>query len=196
VMMVNPSFPARTVPDFVAYAKANPGKINMATSGSGSPPHVGGELFQMMTNLKMVQVPYRGDAPAIADLIGGQVHVYFGTLPASIEFVRAGRLRALAVTGATRSQALPDVPAMTEFVPGYEATIWNGLNAPKNTPAEIVEKLNREVNTALADAKLVARFAELGAKVIPGSSDDYAGLIAAETDKWGKIVRLSGAKPD
>ena len=142
VMMVNPSFPARTVSEFVAHAKANPGKINMATSGSGSPPHVGGELFQMMTGLKMVQVAYRGDAPAIADLIGGQVQVYFGTLPASIEFVRAGRLRALAVTSAMRSQALPDIPAMTELLPGYEATIWNGLNAPKGMPEAIVTELN------------------------------------------------------
>jgi len=196
VMVVNPSFPARTVHEFVAHAKANSGKINMATSGSGSPPHVGGELFQMMTGLKMVQVAYRGDAPAITDLIGGQVHVYFGTLPASIEFVRAGRLRALAVTGAERSPALPDIPAMAEFLPGYEATIWNGLSGPKRTPVDVVRKLNSAINAALADPKMVARFAELGAKVIPGSPEDYATLVAAETEKWGKIVQLSGAKPD
>jgi len=196
VMVVNPSFPTRTVQDFIAYAKANAGKINMATSGSGSPPHVGGELFQMMAGCKMVQVAYRGDAPAIADLIGGQVHVYFGTLPASIEFVRAGRLRALAVTGATRSPALPDIPAMAEFLPGYEATIWNGLSGPKGTPVDVVRKLNGAINAALADPKMVARFAELGAKVIPGSPEDYAKLVAAETEKWGRIVQLSGAKPD
>jgi tripartite-type tricarboxylate transporter receptor subunit TctC len=195
-MMVQPSFPARTVPEFIAQVKANPGKINLATSGSGSPPHVAGELFQMMTGVNMVQVSYRGDAQAIADLIGGQVQVYFGTLPASIEFVRAGTLRALAVTGAARSQVLPDVPAMTELLPGYEATIWNGLSAPKNTTAEVVRKLNREVNNALNDPKLVARFAELGARVLPGSPDDYAKLVADETEKWGKIVKMSGAKPD
>jgi len=196
VMVVNPSFPAKTVRDFIAYAKANAGKINMATSGSGSPPHVGGELFQMMAGFKMVQIAYRGDAPAIGDLIGGQVHVYFGTLPASIEFVRAGRLRALAVTGAARSPALPDIPAMAEFLPGYEATIWNGLSGPKGTPVDVVRKLNGAINAALADPKMVARFAELGAKVIPGSPEDYAKLVAAETEKWGRIVQLSGAKPD
>jgi tripartite-type tricarboxylate transporter receptor subunit TctC len=150
----------------------------------------------MMTGLKMVQVAYRGDAPAIADLIGGQVHVYFCTLPASIEFVRAGRLRGLAVTGAERSPALPDIPAMTEFLPGYEATIWNGLSGPKGTPIDVVKKLNGAINAALADPKLIARFAELGAKVIPGAPEDYAKLITAETDKWGKIVQLSGARPD
>jgi tripartite-type tricarboxylate transporter receptor subunit TctC len=196
VMMVNPAFPARTVPDFIAHAKANSNRINMATSGSGSPPHVAGELFQIMAGLKTVQVAYRGDAPAITDLIGGQVQVYFGTLPASIEFVRAGRLRALAVTGAARSPALPDIPAMAELLPGYEATIWNGLNGPRNTPPEIVEKLNREVNAALADPKMTARFADLGAKVIAGSPDDYAKLVAYETEKWGRIVKMSGATPD
>jgi tripartite-type tricarboxylate transporter receptor subunit TctC len=196
VMMVNPSFPAKNVREFIEHAKANAGKVNMATSGSGSPPHVGGELFQMMAGLKMVQVAYRGDAPAITDLIGGQVHVYFGTLPASIEFVRAGRLRALAVTGATRSPALPDIPAMAEFLPGYEATIWNGLSGPKGTPVDVVRKLNGAINAALADPKMVARFAELGANVIPGSPADYAKLVAAETEKWGKIVQLSGARPD
>jgi tripartite-type tricarboxylate transporter receptor subunit TctC len=196
VMMVNPSFAAKTIPGFVAYAKANPSKVNMATSGSGSPPHVAGELFKMMTGVDMVNVAYRGDAPAIADLIAGQVQVYFGTLPASIEFVRAGSLHAIAVTGATRSPALPHIPAMTELLPGYEATIWNGLNAPRNTPAEIVEKLNSQVNAALANPKLIARFTELGARVLPGSPDDYAKLVVDETEKWGKIVKLSGAKPD
>jgi tripartite-type tricarboxylate transporter receptor subunit TctC len=196
VMVVNPSFPAKTVEAFIAYAKANPGKINMASSGSGSPPHVAGELFKMMAGVKMVHVPYRGDVPALTDLLAGQVQVYFGTLPASIEYVKAGNLRALAVTGATRSAALPDIPIMAEFLPGYEATIWNGLNAPKNTPAEVVAKLNREINAVLADPKFKARLAELGATPLPSSVADYTKLVAEETERWGKVVKLSGAKPD
>jgi tripartite-type tricarboxylate transporter receptor subunit TctC len=196
VMVVNPSTSAKTVPAFIAYAKANPGKINMASSGSGSPPHVAGELFKMMTGIKMIHVPYRGDVPAITDLLAGQVHVYFGTLPASIEYIRAGNLRALAVTSATRLQALPNVPTMGEFLPGYEASIWNGLNAPKNTPAEIIEKLNKEINASLADPSLKTRIAELGATPLPGSPADYAKLLADETEKWGKVVKLSGATPD
>jgi tripartite-type tricarboxylate transporter receptor subunit TctC len=196
VMVVNPSFPAKTVEAFIAYAKANPGKINMASSGSGSPPHVAGELFKMMVGVKMVHVPYRGDVPALTDLLAGQVQVYFGTLPASIEYVKAGNLRALAVTGATRSAALPDIAIMAEFLPGYEATIWNGLNAPKNTPAEIVARLNREINVVLADPRFKARLAELGATSLPGSIAEYAKLVADETEKWGKVVKLSGAKPD
>jgi tripartite-type tricarboxylate transporter receptor subunit TctC len=195
VMMVNPSFPAKTVEAFIAYAKASPGKVNMASSGSGSPPHVAGELFKMMTGVKMVHVPYRGDIPAITDLLAGQVQVYFGTLPASIEYVKAGNLRALAVTGAMRSEALPDIPTVGEILPGYEATIWNGLNAPKNTPAEIVGKLNREINAALADSKFKSRLAELGSTPLPGSPADYAKLVADETEKWGKVVKLSGARP-
>jgi tripartite-type tricarboxylate transporter receptor subunit TctC len=196
VMMVNPSFPAKTVPAFIAYAKDNPGKINMASSGSGSPPHVAGELFKMTTGIKMIHIPYRGDVPAITDLLAGQVQVYFGTLPASVEYVRAGNLRALAVTSAARSPALPDTPAMGEFLPGFEASIWNGLSAPKNTPAEIVEKLNREINAGLADPELKARLADLGATPFPGSPADYAKLVADETEKWGKVVKLSGATPD
>jgi tripartite-type tricarboxylate transporter receptor subunit TctC len=196
VMMVNPSFAAKTVPDFVAYARANPGKLNMATSGNGSPPHVAGELFKMMAGVTMVNVPYPGDAPAITDLIAGQVQLYFGTLPASVEFVRSGRLHAMAVTGAIRSPALPQIAAMTELLPGYEATIWNGLNAPRNTPAEIIEKLNKQVNAALSDPKLMTRFNELGAKVLPGSPNDYAKLVVDETEKWGKILKLSGARPN
>jgi tripartite-type tricarboxylate transporter receptor subunit TctC len=196
VMMVNPSFPAKTVPAFIAYAKDNPGKINMASSGSGSPPHVAGELFKMTTGIKMIHIPYRGDVPAITDLLAGQVQVYFGTLPASVEYVRAGNLRALAVTSAARSPALPDIPAMGEFLPGFEASIWNGLSAPKNTPAEIVEKLNREINAGLADPELKAHLADLGATPFPGSPADYAKLVADETEKWGKVVKLSGATPD
>jgi len=196
VMVVNPSFSAKTVPAFIAYAKGNPGKINMASSGSGSPPHVAGELFKMMAGVDMVHVPYRGDVPAITDLLAGQVQVYFGTLPASIEYIKAGNLRALAATSATRLRTLPEVPTMAEFLPGYEATICNGLNAPRNTPAEIVEKLNREINVALADPKLKARLAELGAVPLSGSPGDYARLVAEETEKWGKVVKLSGAKAD
>jgi tripartite-type tricarboxylate transporter receptor subunit TctC len=195
VMMVNPSFPAKTVEAFIAYAKSSPGNVNMASSGSGSPPHVAGELFKMMTGIKMVHVPYRGDIPAITDLLAGQVQVYFGTLPASIEYVKAGNLRALAVTGAMRSEALPDIPTVGEILPGYEATIWNGLNAPKNTPAEIVGKLNREINAALADSKFKSRLAELGSTPLPGSPADYSKLVADETEKWGKVVKLSGARP-
>jgi tripartite-type tricarboxylate transporter receptor subunit TctC len=196
VMMVNPSFPAKTVPAFVAYAKENPDKLNYGSGGSGSPPHVAAELFKMMAGVKLTHVSYRGDVQAITDLLAGQVQVYIGTLPASVEYVRAGNLRALAVTGATRSPALPDIPIMREFLPGYEATIWNGVNAPKNTPAEIVEKLNREINAALADPKHKARLAELGATPLPGSPTDYAKLIVDETEKWGRVVKLSGAKPD
>ncbi len=167
----------------------------MASSGSGSPPHVAGELFKMMTGIKMTHVPYRGDVPAITDLLAGQVQVYFGTLPASIEYIKGGNLRPLAVTSATRLRALPDVPTIGEFLPGYEATIWNGLNAPRKTPAEIVEKLNRAVNAALADSNLKARIAELGATPLPGSPADYAKLVADETEKWGKVVKMSGATP-
>jgi tripartite-type tricarboxylate transporter receptor subunit TctC len=196
VMTVSPSFSAKTVPAFIAYAKGNPGKINMASSGSGSPPHVAGELFKVMTGIKMIHVPYRGDVPAITDLLAGQVQVYFGTLPASIEYIKAGNLRALAATSATRLRVLPDVPTVAEFLPGYEATICNGLNAPRNTPAEIVEKLNREINVALADPKLIARLAELGAEPLSGSPGDYARLVADETEKWGKVVKLSGATAD
>jgi tripartite-type tricarboxylate transporter receptor subunit TctC len=196
VMLVNPSFAATTVPAFIAYAKASPGNFNMATAGAGSPPHVAGELFKMMTATNMAQVPYRGDVPAITDLLAGQVHVYFGTLPASIEYIKSGRLRALAVTSASRSVALPDVPSMAEFVPGFEATIWNGFSAPRGTPAETVDRLNREINAALADPKLVARMVELGAMPLSGSTADYAKLIADDTEKWAKVVNFAGIKAD
>jgi tripartite-type tricarboxylate transporter receptor subunit TctC len=193
VMVVNPTFAAKTVPTFIDYSKTHPGKINMASSGSGSPPHVAGELFKIMTGTDMAHVPYRGDVPAITDLLAGQVQVYFATLPAAIEYIKAGNLRALAITSASRSRALPDIPALTEFVPGFEATIWNGLNAPRNTPVEIVELLNCEVNAALADAKLIARITELGAAPLSGSPSDYASLVGKDTEKWRKVVELSGA---
>jgi tripartite-type tricarboxylate transporter receptor subunit TctC len=194
VMVVHPSFPAKTVPEFVAYAKANPGRINMASAGVGSGTHMTGELFKMMTGLDMPHVPYRGIAPAITDLLAGQVQVIFADF-SSIEYIKAGRLRALAVTTATRLEALPDVPAVGDFVPGYEVSGWYGVVAPKNTPAEIVDKLNRQINVGLADATLKARFADLGATVIPGSPADFGKLIAEETEKWGKVVKFSGAKP-
>jgi tripartite-type tricarboxylate transporter receptor subunit TctC len=196
-MLVNPSFPAKTVPEFIAYAKAHPGKITMASAGAGSPPHVAGELFKMMTGIEMLHVPYRGgDAPAIADLIGGQVEVYFGTLLSSIEHVKAGTLRALAVTTKMRSEALPDIPTLNEFVPGYEATLWNGIGAPRGTPPEIIEKLNNEINAALADPAIKARIAELGSNVLSGSPDDFEKLIVDETEKWAKVIRAANIKLD
>jgi tripartite-type tricarboxylate transporter receptor subunit TctC len=196
VMAVNPSFPARTVPEFIKYAKANPGKINMASSGNGTSPHIAGELFKMMTGVDMVHVPYRGGAPALTDLLGGQVQVSFATTPSSIEFIRAGKLLALAVTTATRWKGAPDIPTVGEFVPGYEASAWYGVGAPRNTPAEIIGKLSKEVNTALADPKMEARLADLGATVLPGLPADFGKLIADETEKWGKVVKFAGIKPD
>ena len=196
VMMVDPTFPAKTVPDFITYAKVNSGKLNYGSAGSGSLSHVVTELLKMTTGIKLVHVSYRGgDAPAITDLLGGHLHVYFGTLPASIEYVTAGNLRALAVTSATRSPALPDIPALGEFLPGFEASVlWTGLNAPGNTPAEIVESLNREINAGLADPQLNARLAGLGATALPGSPADYAKLVVDETEKWGKVVRAANIK--
>ena len=194
VMLVNPSFPARSVSEFVAYAKANPGKINMASAGIGNETHVYGELFKGMAGVNLVHVPYRGGAPALTDLLGGQVQVYFGALASSIEYIKAGKLRALAVTTATRSEALPDIPTLSEFVPGYEASQWYGLGAPKNTPAEIIEKLNREINAALVDPKIKARLADLGGTPVPGSSADFGKFIAAETEKWAKVIRAANIK--
>ena len=196
VMVVNPSVPAKTVPEFIAYAKANPGKLNMASAGNGTAAHVAGELFKMMTGVDMVHVPYRGAAPALTDLLGGQVQVMFAAMPASIEYIRAGKLRALAVTTATRSEALPDIPTVGEFVPGYEASAWFGVGAPKNTPAEIIDKLNKEINAALADPKIKARLADLGGTVLPGSPADFGKLIADETEKWGKVIRAANIKPE
>jgi len=196
VMVVNPSVPAKTVTEFIAYAKAHPGKLNMASSGIGTSVHVGGELFKMMTGIDMLHVPYRGAAPAITDLIGGRVQVMFATLPSSIEYIRAGNLRALAVTTAKRTPVLPDVPTVSDVLPGYEASAVYGVAAPRNTPAEIIDKLNKQINAGLADSGMKARLADLGGTVLPGSSADFGKLIAEETEKWAKVVKFSGAKPE
>jgi tripartite-type tricarboxylate transporter receptor subunit TctC len=196
VMVVHPSVPGKTVPEFIAYAKANPRKLNMASPGTGSPPHLLGELFMMMTGTSMIHVPYRGSGPALIDLLAGQVQVGFDPLPASIEYVRAGRLRALAVCTATRSHALPDVPTVSEFVPGYESSAWYGIGAPRDTPAKIVEKLNKEINAGLADPNMKARLVDLGGTVLAGSPADFGELIAEETEKWGKVIKFAGIKPE
>jgi tripartite-type tricarboxylate transporter receptor subunit TctC len=196
VMEVNPSLPVKTVPEFIAYAKANPGKLNMASSGPGSTIHVSGELFKMMTGINMIHVPYRGSAPALTDMIGGQVQVMFDNIPTSIEHIRGGRLRVLAVTGTTRSNLLPDVPTVADFVPGYEASAWYGLGAPKNTPVEIVNKLNATVNAILADPTVKERFDSMGATLITGSAAEFGKYVAEETEKWAKVVKFSGAKPE
>ena len=195
VMVVNPSVPAETVPAFIAYAKAAPGKISMASGGNGAPSHIAGELFKMMSGVDLVHVPYRGAAPALTDLLGGQVQVYFGPMLSSIEHIRTGKLRGLAVTTATRAAALPDIPTVGDFLPGYEASTWLGVGAPKSTPVEIVEKLNQEINAALADPRITARLADLGGMALPGSPADFGKLIAAETEKWGKVIRAANIKP-
>ncbi len=194
MMLINPSMPIKTVPEFIAYAKSNPGKLNMASPGIGTPHHVAGELFKMMANVEMIHVPYRGSTPALTDLIGGQVHVAFDTTTAAIEYVRSGKLRALAVTTAQRSEALPDVPTMADFIPGYEATGWYGVGAPKSTPAEIIDKLNREINAALVDGSVSARLDALGVTVVTGSPAEFAKFMAEETEKWAKVVKFSGMK--
>jgi tripartite-type tricarboxylate transporter receptor subunit TctC len=194
VLLVNRSVPAKTVPEFIAYAKANPGKINMASAGNGSQSHVSGELFKMMTGTNMTHVPYRGGAPALTDLLGGQVHLYFAAIAPSIEYIGAGKLRALAVTAAARSEALPGIPTVGEFIAGYEASGLYGVGAPKNTPTEVIEKLNVEVNAALVDAKMKARLADLGGTVLAGSPADFGKLIAEETEKWAKVVKFAGIK--
>jgi tripartite-type tricarboxylate transporter receptor subunit TctC len=196
VMVVHPSFPAKTVPEFIAYAKANPGKINMANPGTGTGPYMSGQLFKMMAGVDLIDVPYRGGAIALTDLIGGQVQVMFLSTTGMVEPIRAGQLRALAVTSTTRSEALPDVPTVGEFVPGFEASGWQGLGAPKNTPADIVEKLNREINAGLADPKIKARVTDLGASVLAGSPADFGRLIADETEKWGKVVKFARMQPE
>jgi tripartite-type tricarboxylate transporter receptor subunit TctC len=196
VLEVHPSVPAKTVPEFIAYAKANPGKLTMASSGIGTASHVFGELFKFMTGVNLVHVPYRGAASAVTDLLAGQVQVFFDPIPNSIGYIRTGKVRPLAITSATRSEALPDVPTVDEFVPGYEASFWFGVGAPKATPAEIVDKLNKEVNAALDDPKIKARLAELGGTALAGSTADFAKLIADETEKWAKVIKFGGIKSE
>jgi len=194
--VVNPSLPIKTIPELIAYAKANPGKLNMASSGNGSTIHMSGELFKMMTGINMVHVPYRGGAPALTDMISGQVQVMFDNIPTSAEHVKAGRLRGLAVTSAERSEVLPDLPTVADVLPGYEASAWYGLGVPKGTPPEIIDKLNTETNAILADPKAKARFAELGASLLPGTPAEFGKLMEDETEKWGKVVKFAGVKPD
>jgi tripartite-type tricarboxylate transporter receptor subunit TctC len=196
VMVVNPSLPVNTVPEFIAYAKANPGKINMASGGAGGPDHLSGELFKTMTGVNMLHVPYRGLSPALTDLLGGQVQVIFSSLPAAIEYIRADKLRALAVTTTTRFEGAPDIPTVGDVVPGYEASLWYGIGAPKKTPAEIVDKLNKEVNAALTDPNMTTRLAELCGTVLPGSPADFGKLIADDTEKWSKVIRAANIKAE
>jgi tripartite-type tricarboxylate transporter receptor subunit TctC len=196
VMEVNPSVPVKTVSEFIAYAKANPGKINIASSGTGSTPHMAGELFKMMTKVNLVHVPYRGEAPALIDLLGGQVQLMFGTIPSSIEHIRTGKLRALAVTTPTRAEVLPDLPTVAEFVPGYEVVSWQGFGVPRNTPMEIINKLNSAINAALADPKIKEGLADVGNTVTPGSPAEFAKLIADETEKWGKVIRAANLRAE
>src|SRR4029077_11782606 len=196
IMAVNPSVPAKTVSEFIAYAKVNPSKVNMGSGGNGTAGHLSGELFKMMAGVNMIHVPYRGEALALTDLLGGQVQVMFGTMPASIEYIRAGKLRPLAVTTASRLEALPDIPRVGEFVAGYEASGWQGLGAPRNTPVEIGDKLNKEINAALADPKIKTRVADMGGTVLTGSPADFGKLIADETEKWGKVIRAANIKAE
>ena len=196
ILVIHPSVPARTVPEFIAHAKANPGRISYGSAGPGSTLHVAAELFKIMTGVDLLHVPYRGGSPAIADAIAGQVQVVFIPAPAGIEYVRSGRLRALGVSSATRFEVLPDVPSVSEFVSGYEASTWHGVAAPRNTPATIIDSLNKEINAGLAEPKLKARFVELGAEVFPGSPADFSNLVAAETEKWGKVIRPANIKPE
>jgi tripartite-type tricarboxylate transporter receptor subunit TctC len=195
-MEVHPSVPAKTVAEFIAYAKARPGKINMGSGGIGTTLHVSGELFKMMTGIDMLHVPYRGAGPMLTDLLGGQVQVGFDPMPSSIGYVKAGQLRPLAVTTATRSEALPELPTVGDFVPGYEASTWYGVGAPKTTPAEIIERLNKEINAGLADPKLKARLADLGGMMLTGSAAEFGSFIVEETEKWAKVVKFSGAKAE
>jgi tripartite-type tricarboxylate transporter receptor subunit TctC len=196
VMVVNPSVPPKTVPEFIGYAKANPGKLNMASGGNGTAGHLSGELFKVMTGIDMVHVPYRGTAPAVIDLLGGQLQVMFGALPSSVEYIKAGRLRALAVTTGKRSEALPDLPTVGEFVPGYEASQWYGIGSPTGTPDEIIDKLNKEINTALADPTFKARLADVGGTALSGSPADFGKLVIDETEKWANVIKSANIKPE
>ena len=196
VILLNPSVPARTVPEFILYAKANPGKVNMASAGNGSAPHMAGELFKMMAGVDLVHIPYRGQGPALTDLLGGQVQVLFATAPGTTDYISTGKLRALAVTSASRAEVLPELPPVGDFVPGYETSQWYGIGVPRNTSAEIVDKLNREINAAIADPGMKARFAAIGGEPLPGSPAEFGKLIAEETEKWAKVVRAAGIKPE
>jgi tripartite-type tricarboxylate transporter receptor subunit TctC len=196
VILLNPSVPARTVPEFISYAKANPGRVSMASAGNGSAPHMAGELFKMMTGVNLVHIPYRGQGPALTDLLGGQVHVLFATAPGTTEYISTGKLRALAVTTASRAQVLPEVPTVGDFVPGYETSQWYGVCAPRNTPAEIVDKLNKEINAAIADPAMKARLAAIGGEPLPGSPAEFGKLISEETEKWARVVRAAGIRPE
>jgi tripartite-type tricarboxylate transporter receptor subunit TctC len=196
VILLNPSVPAKTVPEFIDYAKANPGKINMASAGNGSAPHMAGELFKMMAGVNLVHVPYRGQGPALTDLLGGEVQVLFATAPGTTDYISTGKLRALAVTSASRAEVLPELPTVADFVPGYETSQWYGICAPKNTPTDIVDKLNKEINEAIADPGMRARLAALGGEPLPGSPAEFGKLIAEETEKWGRVVRAAGIKPE
>jgi tripartite-type tricarboxylate transporter receptor subunit TctC len=196
VMLLNPSVPATSVTEFITYAKTNPEKVNMASAGNGSAPHMAGELFKMMAGVDLVHVPYRGQGPALSDLLGGQVQVLFAATPGTADYIATGKLRALAVTSAARAEVLPQLPVIADFVPGYEASQWYGISAPKNTPADIVGKLNREINAAIADPAMKARFAAIGGEPLPGSPAEFGRLIAEETEKWAKVVRAAGIKPE
>ena len=196
IIVVNPSVPASTLPEFIAYAKGNPGKITMASRGIGTVAHLSGELFKMMTGVNLVYVPYRGLSPALTDLLGGQVQLYFGLTASSIEYIKVGKLRALAVTTAVRSEVLPNIPTVSEFVPGFEASTWFGIGAPKNTHAEIIDRLNKEINAGLADPKIKARLAEFGGTALPGSPAEFGKLIADETEKWGNLIHAANIKPE
>ena len=195
VMEIHPSVPAKTVPEFIAYAKANPGKINMGSGGNGTSQHVAGELFKMMTGVNLVHVPYRGAGPALVDLLAGQVQIMFDTVSGSIGHITAGKLRALAVTTAARSEALPDIPTVGDFVPGYEASVWFGVGAPRTTPIDVVDRLSREINAGLADPKIKTQLADMGGMLLAGSPADFGRLIAEETEKWGKVIKFAGIKP-
>jgi tripartite-type tricarboxylate transporter receptor subunit TctC len=196
VILLNPSVPASTVPEFIHYAKANPGKVNMASAGNGSAPHMAGELFKMMAGVDLVHVPYRGQGPALTDLLGGEVQVLFATAPGTTDYIRTGKLRALAVTSAARAEVLPELPPVGDFVPGYETSQWYGMCAPKKTPQDIVYRLNKEINTAIAEPAMKARLAALGGEPLPGSPAEFGKLIAEETEKWARVVRAAGIKPE